>query len=652
LTACKGRPSRADQLRLGDEAIARKDYVKAARAYDAAARSGPADGPLWAKAADTALRAGRLRMATDAAVRAADLMPDRMDSQLLAARLMLELQRFGEVEERMTTLAATHPDNLSVLISLANAKGRLSSGVIALNGASGARTKDEFVALARKSRPGTTARELEGNTAKADAEAERILRQVVAANPNNPRPALALANFLWAAGRADEAEPILRRIADEHPEQGIANLALGVYYVLNHRRADAERYLKAASNDSSGAVLGPPSGLMIDAKFALADLYTQLHRDADAVAVLATIPPSHVTAASLRLARMEFGLGKREAAMQRVDTLLQRQQPPPPIEARLLKAQFLVAEHQTAEAVTIARQIVDTSTAPSLEARTTLAGALFAAGDLENAFDQYQEATRLDPLAADAFVHLAQAAIALGRSNNAVIAAREGARLQPEDRAAALTLARALVIAASFSEAEQVLKPWLAREPDAADLLVQKGIIDANRGADDAARASFAKVLKATPDSPDATGGLIDLDLKHQRTDAARSEAEATIRSHPQDARYLDLAVRVYKTVNDDARTKALQEQLLRVDPGNLDAALAVSSSLASRSPEDAKSVLEQLLKKRPRALEARYALGILLERLGHDDEARREYDAVLADPPRADSAAIRSKARARKSVL
>src|SRR5262245_58637286 len=94
--ACKGKPQRADQIKEGDAFLAKKDYNGAAASYGAAARNGPPDGQLFRKEADAYLQARRVRMASNAAAHAADLLPDDPNIQLLAARLMLAERRFGE----------------------------------------------------------------------------------------------------------------------------------------------------------------------------------------------------------------------------------------------------------------------------------------------------------------------------------------------------------------------------------------------------------------------------------------------------------------------------------------------------------------------------------------------------------------------------
>ncbi len=62
--------------------------------------------------------------------------------------------------------------------------------------------------------------------------------------------------------------------------------------------------------------------------------------------------------------------------------------------------------------------------------------------------------------------------------------------------------------------------------------------------------------------------------------------------------------------------------------------------------------MLGRLLQHRPLALEARRALASLLEQRGRPDEARTHYEAILAESPRPEAAALAALATERLSAL
>jgi tetratricopeptide (TPR) repeat protein len=683
VAGCHRRPTRAAQLKRGDELLAQKKYLDATMAYYAASVNGPPDVRLFQQVVDAGLKAPPSLYLVDAAGRLADMKPNDVDAQIQAASLMVAMRSYDKVLHRLEKVVADNPNQPAALIVMANARARLASSIVALTLGIAARTPEEFAAVPRRARPGATAISSAGNTRAADIQAEALFRRAIAVDSSAPQPQIALANFLWATDRARECESVLKGLADQHPEETVANLALGRYYVLTNRPEDAQRYLKAAvatstlpdPGESRPAAaharnafadlylhagtseqeqnklgflnfFGDSRDAIVAARFALADLYLRTNRDDDALAVLTAVPRSHRSHAAVRIASAEFRSGEYEQASTRLDEALQLEAAP---EAKLLKAQLLVVLHRPADALHLARDAAK-ATPNSDVARATLGDVLFATGDLENALDELHEATQLNVTAGEAYVQLARVNLALGRGKDAVIAAREGARLKAGDRDATLTLIRALVAAGDPTTADLRLQPLLAREPGAADLLAQLGAVQAARGTDDAARAAFTKALQRDPNSADALSGLVSLDLKQNQTDTARKRVDAALAAHPKDVHIMQIAARVYAAGNDTQRLDEVSRTMVQLDPTDVSAALAMSNGRAQ--PEETQRVLEALLQRRPRALEARFALGTLLERTGHADEARKQYEAMLAEPARPDNERIRSRAMARKQAL
>lgn len=514
---CKSRPpSREALVRQGDELVAKKQYREAAIAYFDANKVGPPDAKLLLKEADAAVEAGQLRAADRAATKVADLQPDDMSVQLLAARLKLSQRGFDEVRARMSAILSKQPDNAQVLVELGNARSHNSLPLSGLLQFSGARNKDEFDGMAFKALTGSGA--VGGVTGFTDTDlkaSERAFRKAAALDPKTPDTQLALANFLWRAGRADE-----------HPESRVANLALGAYYSLVERNDEAVPYLKvAAANPAkpqqAGAGGGETGGAAgrSTASSVLIELYLRTKRDEEALALLTKELPSNPARVGLRLAEVEFRTGKRDEALRRVDALLA--QTPKLPRATEVKAHFLLEMHQTDKAVALARAAA-AEDPQSGSAKARLGQVLLATGDPKGAFDEYKAAARLDPGEADAFTGLAAASLALGRGQDALLNAREAARLKPGDRAAAVAVVKALILSEDTSGAEQALAPLVSQTPASPDVLVLTGQLNAARGNKAAARAAFTKALQLSTDSADATAGLAALDSKQKPNAAAR----------------------------------------------------------------------------------------------------------------------------------
>ena len=612
-------PSKAEWLSRGDEFVKNKQYAEAADAYRAAVAADARDGDARMKLANAYLSAGDQKRAADEAVRAADFLPNDMDAQLLAAKLMLTQARFVDVADRMSTLLRSQPGNVSALILFGNAKAHLQdSGGALYQLADAVRTTPGFEGARRQFRQGTAQED--------DAIAEDALRKALQREPTLSEAQLALANFLWAAGRPDDAEPVLRRFADQNPGHASANFALGAFYLSRHRDADGEKYLKnAAATGEYGR----------DARFALADYYIGAKRDDAAMAMLKTMAAADDASGgvSLRVASVEFRSGKGDQAIKRVEQVLSRL--PHDAPALLLRAQFLLESKQWEEAERAARTALAGSPQSS-PAHATLGRILSATGDLEGALVELTEAFRRDPDNEDLPLSLAQLSLSLGRNDEAVQFARDAKRRHPDSQQAAIALVRALVLTHDYLGANLELKPLLARASSSSDVLVMLGTVQAalnNREAE----ATFKRALHADPESLDALSGLVSLDLKAGRLAEARQRVDQVVASHGNDPGYLLLAGQVYAAQNDLALTERTLRQVLAKDPANVSAAVSLGAGLRRQGRTgDAREVLEQLLRHRPRSLEAQTELAAVFSQMGKSAEAEALYVKILGQYPRA----------------
>jgi Tfp pilus assembly protein PilF len=324
----------------------------------------------------------------------------------------------------MAALIRAQPENVDALIMFANAKARLVNSTWAIFMlADAVRDEDDFVRTRNALRPLAPEQD--------DKEAEDAFREALRLSPKLMEARLALIDFLWAVGRPDESEEMLRQAADEMPGHAAVNHALGSYYLSRHREADAARYLKAAG---ASAVYGSA------ARFALADYYLAKDRDAEALTILNAMTPEDdaAGAVSVRIAPIEFRLGKRDEAMRRVDGLLARQA----AHAALPKAQFLLAMGMPDKALPFARTAAGEDPW-SADARSAYGQALSATGDLEGARKEYVDATKFRPTAARLFLELSDVLTALKLGDQALLFARDAAGRLPGDLGAEIAVVKA-----------------------------------------------------------------------------------------------------------------------------------------------------------------------------------------------------------------
>jgi tetratricopeptide (TPR) repeat protein len=622
LVACTARDqsvAKAEAVRRGDDFVENQQYRQAVVAYAAAVKIDPRDGHLQMKLARAYQSADKWTQASDTAVVASELLPDDVDVQLEAGALMLSQSRFQEVADRMSRILRNDPDNVSAMILWGNAKARLTSSSWALYKLPDAvLDQDKYEIGRRELRPAVTRAE--------DTAAEEAFRKALRLQPTEIEAQMALVNFLWAAGRPDQGERLLKNVADQNPGHASANYALGAFYLSRRRYDEAERYLKtAAGTGIYGAA----------ARFTLADYYMAASRHDDVLPLLDSMLATDDATGdvSVRLADVEFRLGRRDAATRRLDALLARV--PSHARGRLLKAQLLLAVGQADEALTLARSAV-VANPNSEEARVTLGRALMAKGDEDGALEQFIEAVRRNPRGTRSATELARLALTTGRDELALQYARQVVRQDPADRDAALVEVAALVRQGDYPTADQKLKPLLSRHPESPDLIVQLGHIQAARG-NRGAVATFERALALNPDSSDALAGFISASLESGNTRIARQRIDQALARHPADPAYLLLRARVFAAENDVPRAESTLKRVLEIDHVNLEASLALVDLMTrEHRATEAIQLLEQFVERRPRSIQAQTALAKLLEQLGRKTEARARYEKILAQDPRA----------------
>ncbi len=620
VVACTSRDPaavKADALRRGDDLFAKKMYGRAAAAYRTVIKIDPDDGKTRVKLANTYLLSGNYPAATAEATRGANLLPHDVDAQLLAAELLLTQQEFTEARERIANVLRKEPNNVRGRIISGNAAALLTNPAGALTNLDDAvRIRSDYMRLLVLPR---------------DRLAEEAFRAAVRLAPTDLLAQIALANFLWATDRADEAEAPLKFVADSDPHHRLTNRALGSFYASRHRSQEAETYLKRAAEDGDR-----------DDRLALADFYIKVNRENDALSILNAMETKDdaSNAVTLRAAPLEFRLGKREQAMQRLDNLLARE--PGNVRAMLMKAQFFATDGRWDQALRFAGTAV-AQDPKSSEARIVLGKALFATGDPESAYQEFSEAFRADPESVQLPLQLADLSIELGRRQEALQYARDAVRKNPANVDAAVALVKTLVALRDYSSAEWELKSLLARHPSSADLLVQLGAVNLGRGDSAAARSAFARALQLDRDSLDGLSGMASLDLKERRIADVRKRVDEALAAHPQDSEYLLLAARVYAADNDAGRAESTFRRALDLDRANEGAALALSDFLNTQHRRDeAKRVLEQALERRPGSVAMQTSLGMLLEQMGRSTDAKALYEKIIGRTSRASTAASR----------
>ena len=238
-------------------------------------------------------------------------------------------------------------------------------------------------------------------------------------NPKSVNAHLALANYLMSAGRAADAEASFKQALGLDPGNQLANRGLVAFYIGNGRAVEAEPYLKKlAENDSS------PQATY---KIALAEYFAGTKRLGDAEKILVPLAASKqaFAASQTRLAAIQYAEKDTTRAHQTIDGVLQRE--PRNEEALLMKARFFVAERKLEDALKMAQAVVAAN--PQSAAGQYLLGTIERGrGRPAEAIAAFTEALKLNPRPSSAQVQLSELNLAIGKAETGLQFAEDAAK--------------------------------------------------------------------------------------------------------------------------------------------------------------------------------------------------------------------------------
>ena len=307
---------------------------------------------------------------------------------------------------------------------------------------------------------------------------------------------------------------------------------MSLFLLASRRIPDAEDYVKVFS--SAGG-----------APFALADYYMVANRPEAAVAELQRLSATDRThmAAGRRLARAYAVQKDWSKSHQVADEILAASAKDP--EMLLLKGQVFLKQRRRAEALeSLKRAAQANPTSPSIQ--FALGRAFAGVGDFEEARKAYTEATKLDGGMVRAQVELARLDLRGGEPDAALRRSRDAVQKSPTNLDAQITLVRALRARGEASAADSLLQELLERHPSVATLQVQQAMSFLARKDPVSARAAFERALKLDPDSGDAIGGLVAIDVTARDLPKAKARIDAEVKARPTRPDLLLIAARTY----------------------------------------------------------------------------------------------------------
>jgi tetratricopeptide (TPR) repeat protein len=429
-----------------------------------------------------------------------------------------------------------------------------------------------------------------------DADAERLLKDRIAANPATLQARLQLARHYLVAHKEAELSEVLKQVLDNSRDFPDARLAIGNFYIANKRPDEALRVFQA------GAAQG--GKLKTEYQELSAEVLVSMGKSAQAIPVLQDIlkaDPANIDARSLRAA---IRLESRTAD---------------DAQAAFAELTELVAEKPNDAMI-----------------HYNLGRAWLAKGNTEAALSQFREGLKQNPQLLQARVLAADVSMRRGEYQQAGEYTDE---LVDETRghpAARLLQAAALTGMGKFDEAAVALGQLNQEFPNAIDpklqlaalRMAQKRYVEAEgmyRGLYEASRKDL-RPLRGLVDAMVAQehydGAIQLLNQERQRPGAPTSQLDALLADTALRGRKLDFAVQQYSRLVTTTPNSAFDH--LRLG----------DAYLQNGNAQQAVSEFETAKNLNPRDPQPTAMLAQALRKAGKDVDAERVYREALAQQP------------------
>jgi tetratricopeptide (TPR) repeat protein len=624
LAACQADPTtrKTKFLESGDEYFNNGNYAAAVIQYRNAIEIDATWGEARKKLAEAYARTGDVLHSLDEYVRAADLLPNDVDAQLVAGAHLLAARKPQDARARADAALKIQPHNIQALLLRGNALAGLSSFEDALKAIEEAIRLDPtrgstftqlgLVELARGRRN----------------EAGAAFLKATELAPKSVEAHLALGNFYWSIGDAAETEKAFASALALEPDNAVANRAMAAFSIATGRYREAEQYLVRLAEADDPAMV-----------FALADYYVASGRASDAVARLEALAQSKKDISNLaqRLARAYAANGDATRARMLVEQVLAGN--PSAVDAQLLRGQLFLNEGRKDEAFGAVRAAVS-SNPDSADAQFALARMFASRGDLAAAEAAYREVLHINPRAAAAKLEIAKLQLSVGNRDVSLETAQEVAHTQPTNVDARLVLVRSLMASKSLSRAEQELASLRTEYPNVAAVHVQSALLSLIKNDVGRARTALERAHSLDPESIDLLSAWIAFDLKSNNTTGARARIESRLETGADPALLL-LAARTYFATNDHPAAERALRRAIDADPALLTPYEMLGELYMSQKKLDqARTEFETLAAKQAKPVGALTMSGMILMTQGQTEQARKRFEAVLAIDPRAAIAA------------
>jgi len=465
-------------------------------------------------------------------------------------------------------------------------------------------------------------------------DAEKVLKDLVRLQPDQPTVAIRLAGYYAAAGRDADAEATLRESIKVNPKS--LPLKLGLVQLIAGRKG-----AEAGEHELLAQVQANPK--LVELRFALAQFYADQAQPAKAEATLRDIIKSEGTgqsgvAAKDALAQIKLRTGDVAAAQTLIGEVLHTN--PRDTQALTLRAEIELGHGDAPAAIADLRSVLrdQPNSVPILR---TLARAHQLNGEPPQAEEVLRRAMDLNPTDASVRLDLVDLLARSGKPEQARPIADALAKLAPGNPNVLESLFRVQMVQGDKAGAMATAQLARTRHPDLplGDFLA--GLAQESDGKLPEAMASYNAAIDKNPAAEEPINALGRLSVRLKKTAELSQRLQKISTEHPNLVQPQQLLGELALGEHRYAEATQAFETAIKLAPQRLAGYRGLSlTHIANGDPDGGVAVLKDAVAKVSQPDDASFELAATYQRLGKPDDAAKTYEALLAKNPKADAAA------------
>jgi tetratricopeptide (TPR) repeat protein len=468
------------------------------------------------------------------------------------------------------------------------------------------------------------------------ADAERVLLDLVRLRPNERAHRIRLAQLYSRQNQLDAAENALREGIKAMPKD--RELKLTLVDLLKTRRSQ-----EAAESELKTMVAADPTD--VEMKFALAKFYQGTGRPQIAEGLYQqVIDNEKLDAAGLtardRLAELRAQRDDVAGAQELIGQVLAKS--PRDDDALILRGSIAMAKQDPKSAIADLRAVLRDQP-NSLGVLRTLARAHLANGEPAIAEETMRRALEASPKDPAVRLDLAQLLAQIGKPDQAKPIVADLEKEQPNNFAALDTLFRVSAATKDFDTAKSAADAMVAIQPKGSVGYVYQGMLAEEAKRNDEALRLYAKAVELQPDALVPVQAQVRLMVASKRTAEALQRLDELIPRVPQSPFVPNLkGDLLLSQANVNGAQVAFRMAIARAPTWWVPYRGLAYAQLAAKDPNAAVATLRQAESIVASADKDKLALEIAMyfERAGKPDDAIREYEDIIRQNPKSETAA------------